>query len=408
MARSTNDSSEAERSQLVNYFNNICSGGNISEKINELTKLVEKWKDEKLNIAVVGSSGVGKSTFVNTMRGLKRGDPHYARTGVTETTKEIASYPDPKNPNLLYWDLPGCGTPRFPREQYLEKVNFHQYDFFLIITSTRFTEDDLWLSKQIEKDGKSFYFVRNKIGIDLQNEKDEEPETEESAILDKIRRYCLENLRGFDQLVELQKRIFLISAKLENYEKWDFPRLVDSLLRDYPALKREAIISTLRANCKEVIEQKYQMLQKRVWKMSVISAVVAAIPIPGTSIAVDSAFIAKEIQYYKNQFGLDEDSLKKLIESNVVTREQVENLTRSEILNGVFSSNVEAWVGTLLVMFAGDDAFRLLPVVGWFIAARISFSTTAKMLNSILNEMKELSLKLLELRMKKYASTTEN
>ena len=209
-------------------------------------------------------------------------------------------------------------------------MNFHRYDLFLVITSTRFTEDDLRLSKQIEKDGKSFYFVRNKIDLDLQNEKDEESETEESAILDEIRHNCLENLREFGQQVELQKRIFLISAKLQNYEKWDFPRLVDSLLRDYPAVKREAIISTLRTNCKEVIEQKYQMLQKRIRNISVISAVVSAIPIPGTSIAVDSVLIAKEIQHYKNQFGLDEDSLTKLIESTVVRREQIESLARSK------------------------------------------------------------------------------
>ena len=89
MATSTSDSSKADLSQLFNYFKNIYSSENMNEKINESTKLVEKWKNEELNIAVVGSSGVGKSTFVNTMRGLRRGDLHYARTGVTETTKEI-------------------------------------------------------------------------------------------------------------------------------------------------------------------------------------------------------------------------------------------------------------------------------------------------------------------------------
>ena len=34
-----------------------------------LENALEKWKEEDINIAVVGNSGSGKSTFINTVRG---------------------------------------------------------------------------------------------------------------------------------------------------------------------------------------------------------------------------------------------------------------------------------------------------------------------------------------------------
>ena len=41
--------------------------------------------------------------------------------------------------HLKIWDLPGVGTPNYPRSCYLEKIHFTRYDFFLILSRTRFT-----------------------------------------------------------------------------------------------------------------------------------------------------------------------------------------------------------------------------------------------------------------------------
>ena len=181
---------------------------------------------------------------------------------------------------------------------------------------------------------------------------------------------------------------------------------------DYPELKREAIMSTITANCKEVIEQKYRMLQGRIWKVSAISAGVSAIPIPGTSLAVDSVLIAKEVQHYKNQFGLDGDSLDKLIKSNVVTREQLENLTQNTMISGALFQGVAAFVASLLVMFVGElaieEAVGMIPIIGSFIAAPISFATTNQILNSVLDQMKDLALKLLDMTIEKNASMPDS
>jgi hypothetical protein len=109
-------------------------------------------------------SGVGKSTFINCLRGLEAEDEGAANVGVVETTNEPTPYEHPDFPNLKIWDLPGkisffflfrillvliigVGTPNYPRSCYLEKIQFERYDFFLILCRTRFTGNFYFSSK---------------------------------------------------------------------------------------------------------------------------------------------------------------------------------------------------------------------------------------------------------------------
>ncbi|CAN9502035.1 unnamed protein product [Ophioblennius macclurei] len=137
-------------------------------KINEY---LEEQKNTPLNIAITGESGSGKSTFINALRGIQDDeDEGAAPTGVVETTTEVKPYPHPSHPNVTLWDLPGVGTTKFSADKYLELVKFDRFDFFIIISATRFTENDVKLAQEIKKMGKKFYFLRSKIDSDLFNE----------------------------------------------------------------------------------------------------------------------------------------------------------------------------------------------------------------------------------------------
>uniref|UniRef100_A0A8C4XEJ8 Immunity related GTPase cinema n=1 Tax=Erpetoichthys calabaricus TaxID=27687 RepID=A0A8C4XEJ8_ERPCA len=122
--------------------------------ISQIQSRLDELDSVELNIAVTGESGSGKSTFVNSIRGLK-------------TTTEPTMYSYPKYPNVRLWDLPGIGTMNSKADEYLEQVHFAQYDFFIIIASDRFKQNHLMLAQEIEKMGKHFYFVRSKIDADL-------------------------------------------------------------------------------------------------------------------------------------------------------------------------------------------------------------------------------------------------
>lgn len=160
--------------------------------VEKIKEYLEKEKNTPLNIAITGDSGAGKSTFVNAMRGIDNWDEGAAPTGCVETTMEVTPYPHPNYPNVTFWDLPGVGTISFPADKYLEHVGFEKFDFFIIISESRFTENDVKLAQEIQKMGKKFYYVRSKIDIDLNNAKENQREFDAEKTLTQIRKYCTE------------------------------------------------------------------------------------------------------------------------------------------------------------------------------------------------------------------------
>uniref|UniRef100_A0A8C1NI75 IRG-type G domain-containing protein n=1 Tax=Cyprinus carpio TaxID=7962 RepID=A0A8C1NI75_CYPCA len=189
-----------------------------------------------LNIAVTGMTGAGKSSFVNALRGLPNDDKDAAPTGI-ETTMMPNMYPHPSMPNVKIWDLPGIGSPKFRAKKYLKDVNFHMYDFFLIVTSERFKENDVELARAIMKSKKLFYFIRTKIDNDIHAESHKR-NFDERMLLENIREDCKVNLLR----VGIPK-IFLVSSF--NLEKYDFQKLINTLEDELSENKKFALIQSL-------------------------------------------------------------------------------------------------------------------------------------------------------------------
>jgi interferon gamma inducible protein 47 len=74
---------------------------------------LDSWKKIPLNIAITGRSGVGKSTFINTVRMLEPEDEGAAPVSVVECTLVPTSYVHPHHATLTFWDLPGKASKVF-------------------------------------------------------------------------------------------------------------------------------------------------------------------------------------------------------------------------------------------------------------------------------------------------------
>ncbi|KAL8219468.1 UNVERIFIED_CONTAM: hypothetical protein K2H54_025308 [Gekko kuhli] len=188
-----------------------------------------------LDIAITGLTGAGKSSLVNALRGLSDFDEEAAKTDVIEGTTEPMNYPHPTIPDVTIWDLPGIGTPNFKAEEYLERINYSQYDFFIIVASNRFTVCDIQLSHAIQKMKKRFCYVQSKMDVSIKNEK-LKPYFSEKATLQKVKKYCLDNLveAGISS-----PQIFLVSSWFRN--KYDFPVLQRTLENEIKALRRHLL-----------------------------------------------------------------------------------------------------------------------------------------------------------------------
>ncbi|KAL2084249.1 hypothetical protein ACEWY4_019767 [Coilia grayii] len=257
-----------------------------------------------LNIAVTGNAGSGKSTFVNALRGLSNDDEGAAKSGVTETTRTPAAYPHPSMPNVTIWDLPGIGTPNFKAKTYLSDVHFERYDFFIILTSERFKENDINLAKAIKKKKRRFYFIRSKVDNDI-NAESRKRDFSQEHLLSKIREDCQKNLKDVGN-----PKVFLISSfYLQDY---DFEKLVDTLEKELPENKKHALIQSLPVYSIEALQRKKKHFQRLIWLTAFGSGVIAVVPVPGLTLVCDYGIVTSFLENVFRSFGLEDTSLQKL------------------------------------------------------------------------------------------------
>ena len=93
-------------------------------------------------------------------------------------------------------------------------------------------------------------------------------------------------------------------------QKFDFEQLEQSLNRDFPEMKRSAMILSMCAYSREMVRMKVDELRARIWKVATASAAVAAAPVPGLSIVFDACAVKAEAEFYFTQLGLDDSSLR--------------------------------------------------------------------------------------------------
>jgi len=360
-----------------------------------LKRKLDEWKQIPLNVAVIGRSGVGKSSFINAIRRVDAGDKGSAKVGVNETTVDVdRSYPYPSNPLLMFWDLPGVGTDHFPRQTYLSDIQVERFDFFLLITADRFTEDDTWLGREFDKLNKKYFFVRTKVGADISNNKKAHPKThKEDDVVRVIRESTHEHLK---QIGCENVPVFLIdSYKLK---KFDFDLLERRLIEYFPIFKKAVLVLSLQATSREMISLKVAELRSRMWKRAALSGAVGAIPVPGVSIAMDFGIVAAESEFYFTQLGLDETSLKRYAE---LTKTDYESL-KAIVVSSLGGFEIRAVVDTcvrsaaLIAAAAAAEGLRFIPLIGPLIAAPLSFAGTYNTLKLVLDKMERVALEVVE------------
>ncbi|XP_028633456.1 T-cell-specific guanine nucleotide triphosphate-binding protein 1-like [Grammomys surdaster] len=276
----------------------------LQNAVSVIENALKSIESAPLNIAVTGETGTGKSTFINALRGVGQEEEGAAPNGVVETTMRRIAYPHAKLQKVTIWDLPGIGSTNFPPESYLTEMKFNEYDFFIIISSTRFKENDAQLAKAIEMMGMNFYFVRTKIDNDLGNEQMSKPKTfNKEKVLMKIRDDCSEHLQ---EALFHEPPVFLVSNF--HMSDYDFPKLETKLLEDLPAHKRHIFSLSLQSLTEATINYKRDSLKQKVFLEAVRAGTLASIPFGGM-IMGELENLDETFNLYRSYFGLDDASL---------------------------------------------------------------------------------------------------
>ncbi|XP_056331853.1 uncharacterized protein LOC130243629 [Danio aesculapii] len=362
-----------------------------AEYINEMEGVIEQNKqlgNVTLHVAVTGSTGAGKSSFINAVRGLTPDDENAAPTGVTETTMVPTMYRHPTMPNVELWDLPGTGSPKFKAKKYLKEVKLETFDFFIIISSERFKENDIMLAEAIKERKKLFYFLRSKIDNDIHAESHRK-DFDEQKVLSHIRENCHRNLKDMDD-----PHAFLICSF--ELHKYDFQTFVDTLKKQLPDHKRDALILSLPIYSSKILEEKINIFMKQTWSAAVASGSVAVVPVPGLSMACDAAILLGFFTKCYYAFGLDEESIDKL--SVRVNNPSLKAIRRSPLVVAIGQKKLTNKELSALTSkeAAVKFAWSMVPVVGSIKTAQMSYSTTLNLLRTGVHDLAETAREVLK------------
>ncbi|CAF4406570.1 unnamed protein product, partial [Rotaria socialis] len=325
-------------------------------------------------------------------------------------------YPDPTHPNLIYYDLPGVGTPKFSRSEYFNMIKnqtkhnmeFKDFDFFLILSADRFTEEDAWLAQQINGGGKQFYFVRTKIDISINNSRDNDPDNfNEEKLLNTIQTYCLKELNALNRNIRgsinngwNEANIFLLSTKLFHSDRWDFRRMRKSLMKDYPDKKRDSFIMSFRTNSKDILREKVSVLQKGLWQYAMVSALGGAVPYPVVSTVIDLATVQFALSNYKKHLGLDHKSLEILLETyqmgSITSRLKSSASYLFYTPDQVFAKIVRSEIKDEIAEKTTKQLLKYFPMLGQLVDATISYRNTYIQLHEMLNELESAGINVID------------
>ena len=272
---------------------------------------LNNWRSETVKLAVTGKSGVGKSSFINTIRHFKPGDPGFAASSSSGNTTEKATvYEYPGNPKITLHDLPGFGTIEFPTNEYEKTMKLYEYDYILILVGN-IEQNDLEIAKKLREMEKPFCFVRSKIDFDILNAKND-GESEKDA-LEKIISKSLDNLKyaGF-----CKAKLFVIAN--HNRKIYQFNDLVLYIQKNLPELKCNAVMfSVFGEFTDDIINNKYQLLKDRLWKV-LVAVVLDTPPIYSKDRLFNTEHIVKELLLYHNAFGFEQQSVKDILKDDSI------------------------------------------------------------------------------------------
>ena len=137
------------------------------------------------------------------------------RKKATITTMVSTCYDHPRYPKLKLWDVLRIETITQRFATYWEKMELDKCDAYLIFANGRFTENDGALADKVHSVGKTFFFIRTKIDLDLRNATHDQglasfTDEQEHKELLRIRKYYLINLKGVESNLE---DVYLIHNK---------------------------------------------------------------------------------------------------------------------------------------------------------------------------------------------------
>jgi signal recognition particle receptor subunit beta len=237
----------------------------------------KKFDLKNINIAIIGNSGQGKSSFINAYFHKSKKDKDYAKVGITETTVDAQPFEYKVGGNkIIFWDLPGCGTNKFPFDTYIKDFGLPHFDVCIIISANRYKETDDELAYQLDKFAHMpIYIIRSKFDSDLDNYsrencnltrfEDLSPKVQDgihTRLIYSLEKNLKEKFKKSYNIIK--KRFFILSSMFVSYTGRDWITFNKCITMDLLNCRQQN--KKLKLEAEKRAQEFDQKLQKRVEK----------------------------------------------------------------------------------------------------------------------------------------------
>ncbi|XP_078703677.1 interferon-inducible GTPase 5-like [Branchiostoma floridae x Branchiostoma belcheri] len=407
------------------------TGGNITAE--DALDIAAKSEPVKVQIGVVGDAGAGKSTFINSFRGLSPGDVGAAEVSAYgHATTEPAPY-DVPGKELVLVDFPGvlfkpqkeasshtAHEVDFNIQSYLDRYGekMQECDFFLIFVTNRLSNNVVWIAKEVHKMGKGALFVRSQVDLDIAKVKHDNPkdmpkiidgQIAERQMLDRFVKSTKKTLEELDYGKVDDNDIFIISGLKDHVAcgHYHMDELRTAMQNRLPTCKQEVLIRNTQDFSVNRVKEKAEVMRKRTWFVAVGAAAVSAAPVPGLGVALDIATVIAAYKYLRRDFNIDDasiDELASICNKSALALKRFRN-QNSTLWNAIKNSSgpmalrhlVAATASSITVAglaITSATAKIALPLIGGIIAAPASFALIVLLVREFIEELEMCATKL--------------
>ena len=314
----------------------------------ELKEKIEKVAQEKVKIAFFGQPGSGKSSTINAICGR-----HVAQVGITtDTTVEVQII---EQGEVIFIDLPGYGTSKFPPNEFFEKFNPLQYDLFVCVFAGKLKAADTNFFQELTQSGKPCIFVRNK--------------TDEIYDDDKTLAQSQEIIRQdvAKQLAIAEFTLLFISARGDKLQGIGaLNKCISSKMQE---ARREKYLLAAKAQTTEHLKQKKALAMKLVSRSAKFAALNGLNPILGVDMAIDITILYNMYEEIRQVFDIGE----KEVEKSLLTT----NL-KNFLLKGMSKEGISMILKAASKKLAAKVVLKYIPLAGQAAAAYIGHKIVEK------------------------------
>lgn len=353
----------------------------ISDFAKKCREQIEEFEKTEVRCGLIGPSGSGKSSLINAIAGEK-----IARVGVVETTNEAQEH---KHKGIIFTDLPGCGTQKWPKETYIAKLELETYDCFILITANRFYESDAYLFRELSARGKPCFVVRNMVDRAIEDGEHDHGHSE-----DETKQIIKDDIQG--QLAPNHPdKIYLTSAR--HPTRFDLKTLLDDISDALDGLKRSRFVADMATYGDEALKKKHKLASERIPLYAGLSAANGLNPIPFADVAADIAVLVKFGHEVTSIYGLTQQQLEFI--KRFLGPQAVPSLLAKA---AQFTAKYLAKEGIIAVLkriatrTTVKTASKYVPFVGPLVAAGIGWKSTFMLCGQLVDEAHELAKEILD------------